>query len=246
MNEQADSTIRFSLRHTFGVTAFIALTLGIVSYTGSVAYGIHLSMFLIGWVMWRILHAYPQGLIPILLGADFLLWVAYERGLCGSEEDFFGYRMILSVFASVLVLVGVAILVRTGNKKHQFWKHQIIIAATISCVLVALRGAIIVLGNTAIAERRATDIAATKLATAKAIVMVEEVRKQTGTTPDEDALAKRLREPLPSVRWDGRTQQIRYRRTGDTTYELLYYDMRGFMGDTVVYDSVKGWYRIPF
>lgn len=246
MNEQRDSTIRFSLRQMFGVTGFVALTLGIVSYTGSVAYGIHLSMFLIGWVMWRVLHAHPKGLIPVLLGGDFLLWVAYERVLRGSEEDFLGYRTMISVFGSLLVVFGVSRLVRVGSKKQRFWERQKVIAAAIMSILLVLWVAIIVLGNTAIARRRAADTAANNLATAKAIAMVEEVRRQTGTTPDEDTLPVLLREPLPSVRWNGCSQQIRYTRTGDTSYELHYYDMRVFLGDTIVYDSVKGWYRVPF
>ncbi|NLS95339.1 MAG: hypothetical protein GXX96_24625 [Planctomycetaceae bacterium] len=154
--------------------------------------------------------------------------------------------MMIGAFGSLLVVFGGYRLARIGGKKQRFWKRQIVVAASIMPVLLVLWVAIVVLGNAAVARRRAADTAANNLATAKAIAMVEEVRRQTGTTPDEDTLPALLREPLPSVQWNGHSQQIRYTRTGDTTYELRYYDMRGFLGDTVVYDSVKGWYRVPF
>ncbi len=246
MAEQDENTVRISLRHMFGLTTWIALTLGVSSYTGSVAIGIHLTMCLVGWVLWRILHTEPGAVIPILLGGDLLLWVAYERAVCGSEDDFLGYRMILSAVASLLVLAGVTILVRTARAKQRSWKRQAAIVATAIPVLVFLWVAIIAVGSASIDRRQASDATANRLAMAKAIAMVEEVRKQTGTPPDEDTLAGQLQQPLPSVRWDGRFQQIRYTRTGDMSYELSYYDMAGFLGDTIVYNSAKGWYRIPF
>jgi hypothetical protein len=247
--DQHDSTIRFSLRHMFGVTAFIALTLGVVSYTGSIAYGIHLSLCLAGWVMWRIGHGHLGGLIPALLGGDLLLCLSVGWIMSGSE-DFLGIRVIMGVFASLFVFVGVGVLLWISTKKRRFWKHQIAIAAAILFILAVWWAAVPMLGNATIARRQTADIAANNLATAKAIAMVEKVRQQIGAVPDESALSELLKEPLPSVRWDGLSDQIRYARTSDATYQLIYFDISMLLfPDYVIYDSAtpkKGWYRIPF
>lgn len=249
MTDQPDARIRFSLRHMFGVTAFIALTLGVVSYTGSIVPGIHLSLCLAGWLGWRIAHGHLGGLIPALLGGDLLLCLAVDWTTSGSE-DFLGIRAFIGVFASLFVFVGVGVLVWISMKKRPFWKHQIGIAAAILSILAVWWVAVPMLGNATIARRQATDIAANKLATAKAIAMVEKVRQQIGAVPDESALSELLQEPLPSVRWDGLSRQIEYRRTSETTYQLSYLDVAMLMfPDYVIYDSStpnKGWYRIPF
>lgn len=233
----------------FGVTAFITLTLGVVSCTGSIAIGIHLSLCLTGWLMWRIAHGHLGGLIPALLGGDLLLCLSVGWITSGSEDPF-GIQVFTGAFASLFVFVGVGVLLWVSTKKRRFWKHQIAIAATILFILAVWWAAVPMLGNATIARRQAADIAANKLATAKAIAMVEKVRQQIGAVPDEGTLSDLLQEPLPSVRWDGRSRQIEYKRTGDTTYQLSYLDVAMLLfPDYVIYDSAapkKGWCRIPF
>lgn len=245
---QDDTAIRFSLRQLLTVTGYLAFTVAVVVNTGSIALGIHLSLGLVGWIMWRFAHGHLGGIIPALLGGDFLLCSSVVWVVQGSE-DFMGVRSMFNVLASLLVLVGLAGLIWIGMTEQRFWKHQMGIAAAIGCILVAWWIAIPALGHAAIASRRAADTAANNLAAAKGIVLVEDVRKRTGTTTDADRLEELLTEPIPSVRWDGNSQQIRYQRTGDTTYQLSYIDSSMFWGDTVTYDSAtptKGWYRIPF
>jgi hypothetical protein len=240
--------IRFSLLELFGVTSFVALILGIVSYTGSILVGIHLSLCLTGWLMRRLLHGQLGGIIPALLGGDFLLCSSVAWVHHGSE-DFMGIHKMLDVIATLVVCVGLGALVWVGIKRQRFWKQQIAIATIIAVILAAWWIAVPALGNAAIARRRASDIAANKVATARAIAMVEEVRQRSGMTPNEDGLRELLREPLPSVRWDGLSGQIQYHRTGDTTFQLSYIDPSMFFGDIVIYDSAtpkKGWYRITF
>jgi hypothetical protein len=138
---------------------------------------------------------------------------------------------------------------RLGARRRQFWKYQFVIAAAVLVILAAWWLAIPTLGNAAIARRRAADMAANNSATARAIALVEEVQQRTGTTPGEKTLAELLREPLPSLRWDGVQGQIQYRRTGENTFQLSYIDPSMFFGDIVTYDSAtpqRGWYRIPF
>ena len=237
--------IRFSLLHLFGVTTLVAFILGMVSYTGSIPLGIHLSLCLTGWLMRRFLHAHLGGVIPALLGGDVLLCSSFGWAHRGSE-DFLGLRAVFVVIASLVVLVGLGVLVWVGTKRQQFWKQQIAIAATIAVVLAAWWSAVPTLGNAAIARRRASDIAANTAATAKALALVEEARQRTGTTPDEGEL-KGL---LPSVRWDGVSVQIEYHRIDDTRYWLNYSDPSGLSwigGTDVIYNSAtpnKGWYRV--
>ncbi len=244
--EQDDNTVRFSMGQVFGVTALVALALSIASLTGSVTLGVHMSMCLAGWVMWRILHGHPAALIPVLLGADLLLSTGIEWGLKG--EDFM-FRGIILLIGTLLVLAGVGALVCIGTRKQRFWKHQYGVALAILCMLLAWWVVVPLVGGASVARRRASDTAANNQATAKAIAMVEEARQRTGTTPGEEALPGLLREPLPSVRWGGITGEIRYGKTGETTYELTYIDPSMLFGDIVIYDSAapeKGWSRIPF
>lgn len=241
--------IRFSLLDLFGLTASVAFILGLVSYTGSILVGIHLSLCLVGWILSRFLHGHPGGVIPALVGADILLcssvaWV--HRG----SEDFLGLRVVLAVIASLIVLVGLGVLVWVGTKRQQFWKQQFAIAAIIAVILAAWWVAIPTLGDAAMARRRAADMAANKAATAKAIALVEEVRQRIGTyPPDEDKLREVLREPLPSVRWNGFSSRIYYHGRG-TTFCLSYLDPScSWIGVDCVYDSAtpnRGWYQVVF
>jgi len=249
MNAPHNSPIQFSLRQMFGVTGFVAFTLGMVSYTGSTAVGVHLSLCLIGWVMWRIVHVGLGGLVLIILGADILACRAVDWIVNGSE-DFLGAQEMFNWFASLLVLAGAGWLLIKASKKQGCHGRQAAVAVVALSSLIAWWAVVPTLGNNAIARRRAADNAANNKAVADAIAMVEQVVKQSGTTPDEDELIELLGEPLPSVRWDGISREIRYRRMSETTYQLSYLDPGGILfSDIITYDSntpKRGWYRVPF
>ncbi|MEQ1829157.1 MAG: hypothetical protein ABL921_24555 [Pirellula sp.] len=249
MDKRTDTAFRFSLLSLLVVTSYVAGTLALVSYTNNTAFGIHLSLGLVGWIMWRYAHGHLGGLIPTLLGGDLLLSTSINWVFAGSE-DFLGLRAILSVFASLLVFSGLGVFAWIGAKKLSYWRNQVGIAALVFCTLVAWWVAIPSLGNATVARRQALDIAANKMATAKAIWMVEDAIRRTGKTPDSDSLAAILHEPLPSVRWDFVSGRIHFQKTSETTFQLTYIDpSMCFMGDIVVYDSAtpkRGWYRIRF
>ncbi len=250
MNGENDDRIRFSLRSMFCLTGFAALILGIVSSTGSIVLGAHLSLGLIGWVMWRIVRVHPGGLIPFLLGADLLACSSIDWVVRASEGGFLiPVWAVFSVPGSLLVLIGFGVLLAIGLKKRHLGKRQTVAALIILPMLLAWWIVIPMLGHAAVERRRASDAAAMTRAAAEAIAMVEEVRLRTGTTPDDEALAALLPKPLPRVRWGEVSGPIRYRRTGDKTYELSYIDPAWMFGDIVVYDSStpqKGWVRIPW
>ena len=243
---QDDAAFRFSLRQLLAVIAYLALTMAIVS-AGAIGLGIQLSLALVGWILWRFAHGHLGGIIPALLGVDVLLlssmaWIGW------GSEDFLGLRGLLNRVASVLVLIGIAVLIGIGVRGQRFSKHQLGVAAVIFCALIAWWIAIPMLGDAAVARRRAADVAANNLACAKAVALVEDFRTRTGTLPEQHGREALLPEPIPSVRWDGHLQQIQYQRTGDTTYQLIYID-GPFMGDIITYDSAtpkRGWYRVPF
>ncbi len=249
MDKQSDNAIRFSLRSLLVVTSYVAGTMAVVSYTNNIAFGFHLSLGLVGWIMWRFAHGHLGGLIPALLGGDLLLCSSVSWVFHGSE-DFMGFRVAFSAIASLLVLTGLGVFAWIGARKRSFWRNQVCIAATIFCTLIVWWIAIPTLGNAAMSHRRALDIAANSTAAIKAISMVEDAQQRNRKTPDRDSLNGILNEPLPSVRWDGYTQKIQFEKTSDTTFRLSYIDpSMFFMGDIVVYDSgtpAKGWYRIPF
>jgi len=249
VDEPNDNAIRFSLRGLLAVVTYMAFTLALATATNSVAVGIHLSLGLAGWILIRVAHGHPGGIVPALLGGDILLcssasWVVYAR------EDFLGLRVIADIFASVLLFVGFVVLIVVSEKKRRYWKRQHWIAMSIVGIVVVWWLSIPALGNAAIARRQAADFAANQAAQGQAIEMVEAVRKQLGTTPEKATLEEHLPEPFPSVRWDGHLQKITYARISDTTYQLYYLDSSMFVfGDIITYDSAnprKGWYRVPF
>lgn len=249
MERQADNSIRFSLLSLLGVCTYVSLTLALASSMNSIPLGIHLSLGLVGWVLWRYAHGHLGGIIPVLLGGDALLcasvpWVFH------ASEDFLAFRAIFCILASLLVLVGFWVFIWIGSKDQPYSKHQHWIAGLVFCILGIWWVAIPALGEAAIARRQAADIAANNVATARAIELVEEARQRIGTIPDEDTLPQSMKEPMPSIRWDGHTYPIRYWRKDDTSYELSYIDPTQFLwGDIVTYDSdtaQRGWYRIPF
>lgn len=244
-NSQSDSTVRFSLLSLLVVTTYIACTMAVVSYTKNIVFGVHLTLGLVGWIIWRFAHGHLGGLIPTMLGSDFLLCSSAEWVLHGSE-DFLGICLALNVIASLIVLTGIGLFAWVSSKKRHNWLNQVCIAASIFFALVVWWIVTPRLGSAALSHRRALDIAANGSAEVKAISIIEDALRRYGNLPDSDSLY----EPLPSVRWDRFTHMIRYQKTSDTTFQLTYIDPSMlFMGDIIVYDSSnpkKGWYRIPF
>src|SRR5262249_13721352 len=163
------------------------------SLAGSVSLGVHLSMVLVGWILWRYAHGYLGGILPVLLGGDVLLCASAPWGFRGTG-DFMGFRSLVTFAASLSVLAGVGGFVWAGARDRPDAKHQRSIAVLLLCLLVGWWLAIPTLGNAAIGRRQAADTAANNAAAARAIAMVEEVRLRTAETPAREALPALLPE----------------------------------------------------
>jgi hypothetical protein len=249
VKEQPDNRIRFSLFSLLGVFAYVSCTLALASFTNSVALGVHLTLLLVGWLLWRYAYGHGAGIILVLLGGHLLLALSLPWVLDGTE-DFLGFRALASMAASLIVMAGLADFVWEWHTGRPYARNQLWIAATLFCVLIVGWAAIPTLGNAAIARRQASDTAANNRAAAKAIALVEAVLKRTGAAPKADALRELLPEPLPSIRWQSYSYPIQYRQTSNSTYQLSYIDPSGFLwGDIITFDSAtpqRGWFRIPF
>jgi hypothetical protein len=207
LDKQTDNAIRFSLRSLLAVFAYVSLTLGVASWTRSVALGITLSLLLVGWILWRYAHGHIVGIVFALVGGEDLLcsvapWIYY------GIEDFMGFRVLVNMAASFLVLAGLGVFIWAGTRDRPYAKRQPVIALSIFCILVAWWIAIPALGNATIARRQAADTAANNAAAAKAIALVDEVLKRTGAAPTEEALGELLSEPMPSIRWATNSWQV--------------------------------------
>ena len=237
---RCDSQLRFSLAHLLAVIAYLAFTLCVVRYSGSLISGIHLSICLMAWLMWRFGRIRLVGLVPTLIGADMVLGFSVS---IIQYADFLGAAGV--TFGSVVLLIGLGILVFVSASRGRYWQSQIGTAAVGFLLLVAWWFALPALARYA----RASDMAANGAATALAVSIVEDFRRQLGRVPSEPELGVLLPEPLPSVRWGQLSGPIHYRRTSEVAYELTYIDPCEFMGDIVIYNSdtpEKGWYHIPF
>jgi hypothetical protein len=220
--------------------AYIAFTLSIVRYTGSLISGIHLSLCPMGWLMWRFGRVRLVGLVPTLIGADMVL--GFSLSII-QYADFMGAAGV--AFGSVVLLIGLGVLVCISARRGRYWQSQIGTAAVGLLLVVAWWFSLPAFARAA----RASDLAANSAATARAVSIIEDVRRQLGRVPSEPELGILLPEPFPSVRWGRFSGPIQYRRTSEKAYELTYIDPSEFMGDIVIYNSdtpEKGWYRIPF
>jgi hypothetical protein len=249
LQNEPDNTIRFSLLSVLGIFAYVSFAFAMASLANSVAVGIHLSLLLVGWVLWRYAYGHGAGVILVLLGGDLLLCLSVPWIRDGAD-DVMGFRVLASLAAGLIVTIGLGVFVWAGSTSRPHARNQLWIAATLFFVLVCCWVAVPTIGNAAIARRQSADIAANTAAAAKAIALVDEVVKRTGAAPETDALAALLPEPFPSIRWQSRSHEINYRPTSSSTYELSYIDPSGFMwGDIITYDSSmpqRGWSRIPF
>ena len=237
---ECDHQLRFSLAHLLAVIAYLGFTFSIVRYTGSSMSAVHLSICLMGWLMWRFGRVRLVGLVPSLIGADMV--VGFSLSTIQSDE-FLGTAGVC--FGSIVLLIGLAILFCISARRDRYWRTQLGTAAVGTLLLAAWWFSFPALARAA----RASDMAANCAATARAVSMIEDVCRQLGRVPSEPELSALLPESLPSVRWGQLSGPIHYRRTSDKAYELTYIDPSEFMGDIVVYNSdtpEKGWYRIPF
>ncbi|MCU0721611.1 MAG: hypothetical protein MUC83_18015 [Pirellula sp.] len=248
MKSEADEKIRYSLRELLIVTTYIQVSLAVAFYLNSVVIGIHLSLALLGWMMWRYAHGHLGGIIPALVGGDILLCSSVQWVLSG-EEDLFGLRGLFCIVASLCVAAGFFVLLWVAARRPRFWKHQIGIAVFLLLAMCTWWAIIPSIGNAAIARRRAVDIAANIKAMEKAIAMATEAQKLHGETPDKETLLKILGGPLPSVRWDGNSQEIQYNKVDETSFQLTFIDPSVFWGDMLIYFSespAQGWVKAPF
>lgn len=72
--------------------------------------GIQLSLILVGWILWGFVHGHLGGLIPALLGVDLLLLSSISWAVRGFE-DAWGFRGQIIFLASLLVVIGLAVLI---------------------------------------------------------------------------------------------------------------------------------------
>ena len=155
-----DSQLRFSLAHLLAVIAYLAFTLSVFRYSGSLMSGVHLSLCLMGWLMWRFGRVHLVGLVPTLFGADMVLGFSLSIIQCA---DFLGAAGVTC--GSVVLLFGLGILVCISARKGRYWQSQIGTAAVGLLLLVAWWFSLPALARAA----RASDIAANNAATAAGV-----------------------------------------------------------------------------
>ena len=244
MEQESHNAVRFSMLTVLSVTGYAAFACAMVLYTNNIAPLVHMSFIHAGWVLWRYAYAHFGGLLLTLIGFDLLACITYQWGYCGSE-DVFGC-VVGSVFASVIVLMGLGIFGWIASKKGGYCGNQAFVASWLFFALIIFWGVVPIVGEFSISRRRSSDTAANSIATAKAISMVEEAQVVFGKTPGKEELQEFLKEPFPSFRWDGESQDIEFKKTGETTFELSYTDPTVFIPiREMVFDSAnpeKGWY----
>lgn len=236
-----NETLRFTLRNLLIVTGLLAAALSVGHWTNSPLLSVHLTLLVLGWVAFKFLHASLAGLIPCLIGVDFLTIGAIVWVYRAIEPWF---EMIVYLFASFLLVVGICIFLFVAINKRPFWRWQLAAAAIFSSLLLGWWLVIPALGEHVIAQRRARDTAHNNIATAAAVAQVEAVRSQLGRAPTASEFKELSKEPLPKINWDGRTIEIEYRNVNDKEYWLEYFNW-----DIYLYHSTepkRGWFREPF
>jgi hypothetical protein len=235
--------LRFTLKHLFIIVALLAVALSAARITGSIALSIHLTLLVIGWIMYRFMCAHLAGLIPCLLGFDYFA----ARGIGWAYFGFEGFfDDFLSSVASLLVLVGSTTFLYLATCEGPESRWQLANAAVFFVLFVAWWLFIPSLGTAAVARRQANETAQNNAAMVQAVTQVEAIRGQLGRIPTEDEINERFKDGLPRVR-DGLSEMaIRYDRINDHKYQLWF--TIGW-GDINHYDSSqpkKGWQVEPF
>ena len=240
-----NENLRFTLRHLFILVSLLAAALSAGRATGSVALSIHLMLLIVGWVMYRFLHANLAGLIPCLLGFDYFAvrgigWVYF------ASEGFFLFDDIFNLVASLLVIVGASVFLFLAAREQPGSRWQLVNAIIFFTLFVAWWLFIPGFGQAAVAQRQARDAAQNNTAMAQAIAQVESVRQQLGHVPTADELASRLNGDLPHVRDGSYEKAINYQLVDDQAYRLWFIID---WGDIKYYESTqpqKGWQVEPF
>jgi hypothetical protein len=243
---KTEPPFQFTLRQLLAVTTYVAFTLGLGQWTGSLEVVVHLSLILVGWIMCRVMHGRLGAVIVSLIGLDGMTCAGIDWAYYGREEDFlfFDIRGIFCFLASLMAIVGVGLFFWSAVDQRPYWRTQLTIGLVLSAILIGWWSVVPAIGKAAIAQQQARETAANNAAMAKAVAQVESIRKKLGYIPDKSELNDLLDEPLPCLHWHGCECQIEYERTKTDEYNLKY-----FYWDFYVYSSAnpqKGWYRIPF
>ena len=143
-----------------------------------------------------------------------------------------------------LVIVGLGIFAWRACHQRPYRRSQAGLGIFLLAILIGWWAIIPVMGNAAVARRKADETAANNAAMSKSIAQIEAVLKQLGRLPDESELNTVLDEPLPRIRSGSFETQIKYQRIKDGEYELSFccWDIFLYRSST----PKKGWYRIPF
>jgi hypothetical protein len=240
MNDRNES-LRFTLRNLLVVTGLLAASLSVGHWTDSPLWSVHFTLLVVGWVLYRFLHGSLAGIIPCLLGADLLtigaiVW-AYR-----AIEPFL--ESIVYVFASVLILIGIGIFIGVANRTTPYWRWQIFCAAIFFTLLVGWWVLVPMIGEHVVAQRRARDTVRNDAAMLQAVAQVEAIRSVLGRAPTDSEFRELSKAPLPTIHWDGRKIEMRYRQVGDKEYWLEYYNWDIYLYHNT--ESKRGWFREPF
>ena len=237
-----NTDLRFTLKHLFIVVALLAGALSAGRVTGSVAISIHLTLLVIGWIMYRFMYAHLAGLIPCLLGFDYLASRGIGWAYFGFEDFFDDF---LSSAASILVLVGSCTFLYLATREGLRSRWQLINAVLFFALFVAWWVFIPALGNAAVAQRKAGEAAQNNAAMTQAVAQVEAIRQKLGHIPTEAEINEQFKNGLPQVRDGLRETAINYDRD-DQEYHLWFIIN---WGDVYNYRSgqpQKGWQVEPF
>jgi hypothetical protein len=241
-----NENLRFNLKHVFVLVALLAAALSAGRITGSPAMSIHLTLLVVGWIMYQFMHARLAGLVPCLLGLDYLTITGIHWTYFARDSNFL-INGIFNTFASFLIFAGIAaFFVCFSNRKRPYWEWQLINAIAFLAVLVVWWLVVPYFGEAAVAQRRARDTANNNAAMAESVAQVEAICQKLSRVPSAQEFKDLLKERLPHVRDDSFETEIHYNYINDHQYRLWY--IIGW-GDTYNYDSAqpkKGWYYEPF
>src|SRR5262245_10658717 len=115
--------LRFTLKHLFLLVTLFAAALFVGRAAGSVALSIHLLLLILGWAFHRFLQASLAGLIPCLLGFDYLVIRGIGWIHLGDEGPFI-FDGVFNTVATSLVVIGVLIFLHLATRKQPAARWQ--------------------------------------------------------------------------------------------------------------------------